>query len=435
MDFCNRMRTMLGEEYPAFLASYDRPPARGLRVNRRYISDETLWRALSCAHAPIPYQDGGYYCDEKVGAHPLHHAGAYYVQEPSAMLTANALDVPVGAHVLDMCAAPGGKTTQLAAMVGPTGWVVANEIDLGRAKTLMGNVERLGLANVVVTSLAPTRVAAEYGAVFDIVVVDAPCSGEGMFRKNPSAVDEWSSDNVAMCAARGRDILLRAAACVREGGHLVYSTCTFAPEENEGGVRFLLDTGDFAPVMPTARVLAATVAGEMPFCRRFYPHSGLGEGHFVAVLRRISPTDVPPKCVPHAAPPPAAWRTIRAHLRGTLGTVPAGDCVWVNRQACLVAPDMPLPRYGCLSAGVKLGEAINDRLDPHHMLFKCLPTAARLDLAVDDPRVARYLHGETLDADLANGWCTVMVEGCPLGGGKVVNGVLKNHYPKGLRTP
>ena len=432
------MEARLGDEYAAFLATYDVPPVKGLRVNRGYIEDSRLWALLGLPHAPIPYQAGGYYYEGEAGKHPLHHAGAYYLQDPSAMLTANAVDLPRGARVLDLCAAPGGKSTALAAMIGEEGLLVANEIDLGRAKVLMGNVERLGLRNVMVTSLPPDRVAATFGAIFDVVVVDAPCSGEGMFRKNPPAVEEWSMDNVAMCAMRQRDILSCAARCVKEGGRLVYSTCTFAPEENEGSVDYLLSCGDFVGETPTDRVMAATVGEGADFCRRFYPHLGQGEGHFVALARRVTPTDVPPKIEPLRLLKSADERACRDFFAETLSAVPAGVLCYVGGQICLVPEDIPLPTRGVLSAGVKVGEAIarrnGVRVEPHHMFFKCMPLSGRLDLALGDSRLAAYLHGESIDADLSDGYGVVCAEGCPVGGYKAVDGVLKNRYPKGLRT-
>lgn len=430
--------TQLGDGYAAFLASYDEPPAKGLRVNRGYISDDTLWALLDMPNAPVAYQAGGYYYRGELGKHPLHQAGAYYLQDPSAMLTANAVDISRGAWVLDLCAAPGGKSTAVAAMVGEAGWLVANEIDLGRAKVLLGNVERLGLRNVTVTSLAPAKVAELYGATFDVVVVDAPCSGEGMFRKNPLAVDEWSTDNVAMSAERQRDILTQAAKCVKEGGKLVYSTCTFAPQEDEEIVRHLVATGDFEGARVTDRVLAATVSEGEAYCRRFYPHLGVGEGHFVAALRRKSPADVPSKIAPKRVLRGEERRAVEAWCTRALGRVPEGELCYVNNQVCLVPSEVPVPPYGVLSAGVKLGELVRERkglrLEPHHMVFKCLPFISRVDLAVDDPRVAAYLHGEEIEAEAPDGFGVLTVAGCPLGGYKAVDGMLKNRYPKGLRN-
>lgn len=432
------MTRQLGDEYAAFAATYHREAAKGLRVNRRFVSDETLLSALGCEFAPIPYQAGGYRYRGELGKHSLHHAGAYYLQDPSAMLVANAYDFPCGAMVLDLCAAPGGKSTAIAQMIGEEGRLVANEIDLGRAKTLMGNVERMGLTNVLVTSLTPDKAADTFGAIFDVVVVDAPCSGEGMFRKNPLAVDEWSEDNVRMCAERQRRILDCAARCVKEGGRLLYSTCTFAEEENEESVRYLLDSGDFVGETPTARVLAATTYLAYPFARRFYPHLGEGEGHFVAVLRRVSPTPVPPKIAPPKRLGGAEARAVESFLREVaLAPIRAEACC-VGGQVCLVPDGMPIPPYGVLSAGVKVGEVTTGRkglrVEPHHMVFKCLPLRNGLDLALDDDRLMRYLHGETVLADVADGWGVLRVLGCPLGGYKAVDGVLKNHYPKGLRT-
>jgi len=432
------MQGQLGDDYAAFLASYEQPAAMGLRVNRGYIADEALWALLDVPHVPIPYQAGGYLYQGELGKHPLHQAGAYYLQDPSAMLVANAVDIPRGAWVLDMCAAPGGKSTALAAMIGEEGLLVANEIDLGRAKVLMGNVERLGLNNVVVTSLPPAKVAEFFGAVFDVVVVDAPCSGEGMFRKNPLAVDEWSEYNVTMCADRQKDILDQAALCVKEGGRLVYSTCTFAPQEDEESVRYLVSTGAFEGMASTDRVLAATVCEEEAYCRRFYPHLGAGEGHFVAALRRLTPPDVPPKFAPKRLLRGEEAKAVNAFLEATLASVPSGELCYINNQICLVSADVPLPPYGVLSAGVKLGELVRERkgyrLEPHHMAFKCLPFVNRVALDLFDARLAGYLHGESIAAEARDGFGVLTVAGCPVGGYKAVDGILKNRYPKGLRS-
>ena len=435
--FCNRMQRELGDDYAAFLASYQEDAQKGLRVNRGYIADEKLLPLLRVPYEPVPYQAGAYYYRGYLGQHPLHQAGAFYLQDPSAMLTAAAVAIEPHHLVLDLCAAPGGKSTQLAPKV-PQGLLVSNEIDLGRAKILMGNLERMGYANTMTTSLAPAVMADLFGAVFDVVVVDAPCSGEGMFRKTPAAVDEWSEANVDLCAARQKEILDAAARLVKEGGLLVYSTCTFSHQENEQSVRYLLDTGDFEGQMPTPEVVAATVAGDMPFCRRFYPHLGRGEGHFVAVLRRTKAADVPPKMAPKRLLSAKERQATETFLQVAAGHVPTGELCYVNNQVCLVPRAMPVPPYGALSAGVKLGELQASRkglrIEPHHMLFKCLPLLQRLDLAWDDPRVAQYLHGESLSLDVPDGWGTMCVEGCPVGGYKAVDGILKNHYPKGLRV-
>lgn len=429
------MQSILGEEYPAFLASYDQPPAKGLRLNPNY----PLSLAKVAHLMPIPYEPYGYYCDEGWGADPLHAAGAYYLQDPSAMLTVNALDFAGDETVLDLCAAPGGKSTQLAARI-PHGTLVCNEIDLGRAKILLGNIERLGITNAIVTNLTPEAVAKQWAGRFDVVVVDAPCSGEGMFRKNPLAVGEWSEQNVQMCAARQRAILDQAVLCLAAGGRLVYSTCTFAPQENEQNVAYLTHTYPLKCVQTTLRVQKATQEGLLPYTRRFYPHQGQGEGHFVAVLQK---TDEPARTV--AAPyyakdalSPADCRLVRDFLRRTLDGPIAGTLHRMGDNVLLYHGALSLPAKGLLCAGVRLGELVKGRLEPHHMLFGCLPLANRLALSPSDPRLAAYLHGESItlvpsDAPVSQGYATLCVDEYPLGGGKMVGDVFKNRYPKGLR--
>ena len=433
-QFCQNMQAMLGPQYADFLASYDHPPYKGLRVNPRYAE---AMAPLVQKMQPIAYQQGGYYCDEGWGNHVLHAAGAYYLQDPSAMIVANSLSFGGDECVLDMCAAPGGKSTQLAAMV-PRGTLVSNEIDLGRAKVLLGNIERMGFENVIVTCLPPEAVADRWAGQFDVVVVDAPCSGEGMFRKNPLAVEEWSPENVALCAARQRRILNSAVRCLRPGGRLVYSTCTFSAQENEQNVQYLTDTYPLHCVPVTPQVQAVTVEGLLPHTRRFYPHLGQGEGHFVAVLAHdnLRTADNAPYYTKDALPLADA-KAVRGFL-AELGCRPQGVLLTMGDNISLYRGALPVP-HGALCAGVKLGTLQKGRLQPHHMLWRCLPVANRLFLAATDPRVAAYLHGDSLtlcstDGPLAAGWGVLCVEGCALGGFKNVDGILKNHYPIGLRT-
>ncbi len=271
--FIKRMRERLGETFPAFLASYDFSPCKGLRVNTLKISEEEFLR-----RAPFPLLGSvgegthGYYIEEeKPGADPYHFAGLYYLQEPSAMTVGGMSEVLPKKRVLDLCAAPGGKTTHIAAQMAGEGVLIANEVNFGRAKILSQNVERMGIGNCAVISAQPESLASRFSAFFDLVLVDAPCSGEGMFKKEESAIPEWSEENVARCAARQREILDSAADMVCLGGHLLYSTCTFAEEEDEWQIEnFLSRHSDFSLL-------------EM---KKLYPHTFRGEGHFCALLKR-----------------------------------------------------------------------------------------------------------------------------------------------------
>ena len=430
------MQGLLGPQYDAFLASYDQPPTKGLRLNTRY--SNAVPPAMAGLEA-IPYQEGGYYCEDGWGGHVLHAAGAYYLQDPSAMIVANSIDLEGDECVLDLCAAPGGKSTQLAAML-PHGTLLSNEIDLGRAKVLLGNIERMGCDNVIVTCLSPEAVARRWAGCFDVVVVDAPCSGEGMFRKNPLAVEEWSPDNVSLCAARQRSILDCAVRCLRPGGKLVYSTCTFSPVENEDNVRYLMASYPLYCVPTTPRVAAVTCEGSVPHTRRFYPHLGRGEGHFVAVLALAGTGDATaPLRAPYYAKDTLAStqaKAVRAFL-ADLGVDAEG--VLLGDEPCMLYRGaLPVPS-GVLCAGVKVGTLQKGRVQPHHMVWRCLPVANRLQLRWDDPRVAAYWHGESIalaptDNAVAEGWGALYVDGYPMGGFKNVGGLLKNHYPKGLRN-
>ena len=433
--FCRRMRALLGPEADAFFASYERPRAVGLRFNPRKTRD----LPLDFVREPVPWAAHGRYYDPdaRPGLHPYHDAGLYYLQEPSAMAPASLLDAQPGERVLDLCAAPGGKSTQLAGAMQGRGLLVCNEIHPKRARVLSGNVERLGFPNALVLNESPERLSARFPGWFDRVLVDAPCSGEGMFRKEDAAVTDWSEDTVAMCAARQKTILDEAAKLLRPGGRLVYSTCTFAPEENEGVIaRFLATHPDYrieavdAPCFAPGRPEWADGNPDLARCFRLWPHLLKGEGHFAAVLRRIGGEcgDVP---MQRSEPLPGQFVEFqREYLPG----LPEGGAVRFGETLYLAPPDTPeLQGLRVLRAGLELGTLRKGRFEPAHALAMWLDGAKNtLSLGADDPAVLRYLHGETLPCAAA-GWTLVQVDGFSLGWGKSSAGTLKNHYPKGLR--
>lgn len=443
--FCARMRALLGDEQaPVFLESFWAPRAHGLRVNPRYPAGKDHPAHRYFTLTPVPWCAEGFYypADERPGKHPLYEAGAYYIQEPSAMAV-GALAAPgPDEWVLDLCAAPGGKTTHLAPHAG---FVLANEIHPARAKTLAQSVERMGLTNTVVTNETPARLAARFPEAFDCVVVDAPCSGEGMFRKDEDAASEWNEDSPALCAARQDEILDEAVRMLRPGGRLIYSTCTFAPEENEGTLTRLLARHPdftvqavegypwFAPGEP-AWYPGADERVRHAF--RLWPHKLRGEGHFCAVLTRAgdAPRRMPPAVQPLTRLPDeltAFWRDTMALPLDGLRFTQAGDRLWLSAQ--------PLPDTAglkTLRTGVEVGTLKKGRLEPAHALAHAYAPeefVRRLELAAGSPEAERYLKGETLPCSTENGWTAVCVDGCVLGWGKAVGGVLKNHYPKGLR--
>ena len=465
--FLARMRELLGGDYPAFLAAYDERPARALHTGRK-MTAERLGELLGAAVAPTPFAEDALYRTDTapVGGDPLHHAGAYYMQEPSAMLPVLCAEIRAGERVLDLCAAPGGKSTQIANRIGDGGLLVSNEYVPNRCVTLAGNLERMGVRSAVVTRTDATTLAATYPGFFDAVVIDAPCSGEGMFRREEIAVAEWSPENVAMCAARQREILLAGADTVRPGGRLVYSTCTFSPEENEQNVLwFLRARPDYVLEEVPDAVLSMTVSGIVPedsdlgrevgsLSRRAYPHIAPGEGQFMCRFRRAegaSPASVydmnanrgrdkskgklrtEPDTLPLSREERVAWGAFLA-AAGIDGTrLP--DPVVFKGSISLLAGAVPTPKSITYARGVNAGTVEKGRLCPAHFFFSAYGEyfERRLDLMPGDAALAAYLAGETFPCALADGWAVVTVAGAPVGGIKVVGGVAKNHYPKGLR--
>ena len=420
-----RMKIQLGEEYPDFLRSLERPRAVALRFNP--LKGEAP--ELPFVKEPVPWEAQGYYYDPEArpGLHPYHEAGVYYLQEASAMAPVQLLDPQPGEWICDLCAAPGGKTTQIAGRMGGKGFLLCNEWSPKRAKILSRNIERLGVANALVTNEETKRLAEKYPEQFDRVLIDAPCSGEGMFRKEEAAVTDWSPETVAMCAQRQREILEAGAALVRPGGRLVYSTCTFAPEENEETVADFLQRHPefFAEALPAPWF---TPAGEGQF--RLLPHKLLGEGHFAAVLRKKG-DEIPERKDLPGERLPAAWTAFAKELGIRL---PAGKAVLFGQSLYWAPEEMPDIRgIRVLRPGLELGEVKKDRFEPGHALALWLKEAKQeMCLEAESSQAERYLHGETLPCDI-RGWCLVKVGAYATGWGKGDGKILKNHYPKGLR--
>ena len=424
-EFLTRMEHQLGAEYPAFLQSLERPRAVALRFNP--LKGEKP--DLPFVGENVPWEPMGYYYDpqSRPGLHPYHDAGVYYLQEASAMSAVALLDPQPGERVCDLCAAPGGKSTQIAGRMRGEGFLLCNEYSPKRAKILSGNVERMGIANALVTNETPDRLAERLPMFFDRVLIDAPCSGEGMFRKEEAAVTDWSPETVQMCAERQAEILAAGAKLVRPGGRLVYSTCTFAPEENEQAVAAFLEQN---PDFETETVDAPwfTPAGQGQF--RLWPHKLLGEGHFVAVLHKKG--DEP---AAGAGDPgeklPKLWTEFAKQLGITL---PAGKAVSFGSHLYWAPEDMPpLKGLKVLRPGLELGELKKDRFEPAHALALWLKDCCCTEsLGSEDRKIQEYLCGNVLPSN-QKGWCLVQVDGYAIGWGKGDGNQLKNHFPKGLR--
>ena len=423
--FLTRIKTQLGEEYEAFLQALERPRAVALRFNPLK-GDRP---ALPFVGQPVPWEPEGFYYDPaaRPGLHPYHEAGVYYLQEASAMSAVALLEPQPGERVCDLCAAPGGKTTQIAGRMQGRGFLLCNEWSPKRAKILSQNIERMGVGNALVTNETVENLARKLPGYFDRVLIDAPCSGEGMFRKEEAAVTDWSEETVAMCARRQADILRHGAQLVRPGGRLVYSTCTFAPAENEEAVAaFLEENSDFELEDVSAPWFTRVGVGQF----RLWPHKLLGEGHFAAVLRRKGEAET--EGTPCAGEKlPKEWTEFARSLDLTL---PEGKAILFGSNLFWAPVELPeLRGLKVLRPGLELGEVKKGRFEPAHALALWLGDCPnRVSFPADSSQIKAYIHGEVLPWE-GKGWCLVQVDGYSIGWGKGDGTQLKNHYPKGLR--
>ena len=442
--FAQRMKGLLGEEYNEYLSALGESPVRAFRVNTDKISLEDFEKINPFDTEKIPYVSNGFYfTDEKIGNHPYHHAGMIYVQEPGAMAPAECVDIDPSWCVLDMCSAPGGKSSQLRNKLGEDGVLVSNEIIPSRCKILTGNVERLGLRNTVTTCMDSGRIAKTFPETFDLIMVDAPCSGEGMFRKEEIAVSEWSEDNVRLCSERQTEILENAVKSLKNGGYIVYATCTFSLEENEMVIdKFLAEHPEFELIEVKKEVQESTCDGikfdgcrceNIHFARRFYPHKSRGEGQFMAVLHNTLPPYTGGKGTPGRSG--KIDKIITDFLDDTLVDYDKNKVLMNKDTPVYFTPDFSISGATAFSCGVTIGEVRKGYILPHHQFFMAMGDSfrRRVELTSDSDDLLRYLRGEEIDAACPNGWAVVTVDGCSVGGVKVVNGRGKNHYPKGLR--
>lgn len=423
--FLTRMKAQLGAEYEDFLRSLERPRAVALRFNP--LKGDAP--RLPFVQDPVPWEPNGFYYDpeSRPGLHVYHEAGVYYLQEASAMAPVALLDPRPGEKICDLCAAPGGKTTQIAGRMMGEGFLLCNEINPKRAKILSRNIERMAVPNALVTNEHPRTLADRFPGFFDRVLVDAPCSGEGMFRKEEAAVTDWSQETVEMCARRQAEILHSAAQMVRPGGRLVYSTCTFAPEEDEQAVaHFLKSHPDFTPEYVEAPWFVPAPNGG----HRMWPHKLLGEGHFAAVLKKTGGEEGEIPAAP-GEKLPREWQSFARELGIQL---PPGKAVSFGQNLFWAPEEMPdLRRLKVLRPGLELGTVKKDRFEPAHALALWLKECRNTQSHdPDSPEIRAYLHGDVIPSDV-HGWCLVQAGGYTLGWGKGDKKQLKNHYPKGLR--
>lgn len=462
-NFIQRMETALGDEAAAFFSSYESKKTYGLRLNPLknggFLSPGRLPFSLS----PIPWAEEGFYADaaEHPGRHPLHEAGVYYIQEPSAMSVVSLLTPQPGEIICDLCAAPGGKSSAIAGRMLGEGLLVSNEIIPGRAKILSQNMERMGAANCLVTNEPPEKMSRVFPMFFDKILVDAPCSGEGMFRKDSQAITEWSLSQVDFCRERQKMILGEADKMLRPGGVLLYSTCTFSPEENEEQIadflrahpNYILE--DWRNFLPTDCGLSGgrnwhgiSDLPEAEKTLRLWPHHLTGEGHFAARLRKTGePVPSAPKKKKHKKQSPKIPEDFSnfceefLNVKENRGSV--SKCLHADGRLhsfgealYLLPPAMKsLTGIKILRAGLHLGSQKKNRFEPSHALaMALLPQEAGQLHQCGEESVLSYLQGQALPCDTSlHSWTLVTYNGFSLGWGKASRGVLKNHYPKGLR--
>jgi len=444
VEFENRMKNLLDEDYFEFEKAISEPSVRAFRINTKKISEENFLIINPFGGEKIPFADNAYYFDfDGIGNHPYHHAGMIYIQEPAAMSVAASLEIKPDWKILDLCAAPGGKSGQVADRL-ENGVLVSNEIIPSRCKILTGNMERLGYKNVVTTCADSKRISSLFGEEFDLVIVDAPCSGEGMFRKDENAIEEWSEANVKMCAERQKEILDNIKSLVKDGGYLLYSTCTFSLEEDEMQVDdFLYNNRDFELIPVIENVKNHTADGiffegcqteNINFCRRFYPHISKGEGQFIALMKRNGGSGIEAKRKNTLEDiPKSEQKTVFEFLDDTLISYDKKSVKKYKENIVYFEPDFDVPNGIAFSCGVTIGTVKKNYIQPHHQFFMAMGNDFKRKIELTVSEADSYLKGNTIPCSCENGWAAVMVDGCTLGGAKCVNGIAKNHYPKGLR--
>lgn len=474
IEFEKKMKAFLGNEWDDFLYSYDNNRFQALRFNTLKVqSPEERMRILKTlkisSEKKVSWANEAYYFDENVrpGKHPYHEMGLYYIQEPSAMSAAALLAPKPGMRVLDLCAAPGGKSTQLATYLGDSGLLVSNEINTQRSRILSQNIERMGIKNAIVTNEDSFVLASHFSGFFNAIQVDAPCSGEGMFRKLPEAIEQWSIENVAICAARQKEILDNAAVMLKPGGTIVYSTCTFSKEENEDVIEYFLERHpDFT----------------LEEMERFWPHKVDGEGHFVAKLVRrgsvnefgadydvcedscnkVEDTGLKvdrktkknknSKNRKNETKPALTKENMKLLSEFLDETISEDVAAWIKNSRLVMfgeqlyrLPDMEVDIKGLKvqRAGLHIGEFKKQRFEPSHSLalaLKLNDAKNLVKLTCDNPQTIGFFNGQSVvlsdeqTAECKKGWALVCVDGYTAGWGKVNGTQVKNHYPKGLRN-
>lgn len=447
LEYAINMQKLLEQDYPYYLQSLEEEKVNGLRINPLKITKQAWESIAPFSLDPVPWCSNGYYYNKSVrpAKHPYYAAGLFYLQEPSAMLPGEVLDVAPGDNVLDICAAPGGKSTQLGAALSGKGFLLTNDISPSRGKALLKNIELFGISNAVVTSESPERLCSKLPEFFDKILIDAPCSGEGMFRKEPAVRHAWGEKMSAFCTSQQKNLLNRCANMLKPGGKMVYSTCTFSPEEDERQISDFLETHEDFSLLPIAMFPGFDQGHtewangrDLQNCVRLWPHKIKGEGHFVALMQKKQQKQPESHIVSPMPASEKAYQDFIDFAKQSQLSLPEGIYQIYGSYLNLLpagAPDLSGLRI--LRSGLLLGELKKGRFEPFQALAMTLNSSNWNDIisfSSEDSNVIRYLKGETIAVpNQDNGWKLVAIDGFPLGFGKMQNGRLKNKYCTGWR--
>ena len=430
-EFLNRMKDVLKDRYDSYLKELDNKPYRSIRLNN--ISFDTFNKNMNMPLEKIPYDmDGNYLLNDiKYGNHPYHHLGAFYFQEPSAMAPVNLYDFKGNETVLDLCASPGGKSSQILRRI-PNGLLVSNEIDNKRSQVLFSNLERLGFSNAIVTNNSPKDLSKVFNSFFDVILIDAPCSGEGMMRKEVEAREGWTLENINICHNRDIEIINEANKMLKKDGILIYSTCTFAKEEDEDMVLYIESLG-YERLEIKDSIKASTSPGLIDNTRRMYPMDR-GEGQFMAILKKNSES-LPFRAKKIKKDKDKDLAIVTKFIKDNT-SLDNLNIVKLGNRYYLSKIDFNIDSLNVRNLGVELGEVTNGRFIPYHHFFKACGNYFnnKVYLDINNPLVDHYLKGEEIVYEAKNGYGVIIVDNLVLGGFKASNNHLKNHYPKGLRN-
>lgn len=443
IEFTNRMKTLLGSEYDDYIQSFNEPASKAVHLNTYVCSKDTLLASFPEDFSPLGYCDNGFKSSiEKIGQSPLHHAGVLYSQDPGALMPVSSIPFDFSSEdiVLDMCSAPGGKSSQLAIKLKEANaFLVSNEINKSRNTILRSNMERMGYTNQLITCMSAEEIASAFPHTFSFILVDAPCSGEGMFRKYPESIDEWSLDNVALCSERQKEILSHVINALRPGGHLLYSTCTYSKEENEDIIYYLLNNFNLEIIDLNPAILDYSTKYNNEPGVHFYPHKAYGEGQYMCLLRSKDNATLKSTACYKPAYQKAGKNIIKIIKEAMNESIIDELPIYMDKENLYIIPDYPfhVPVKGVTRLGIFMGQIVKNRFEPSHAFFKAYghKLSNTIDLSDDTEQALRYLRGEELISDKASkGYGVFTYYGGILGGFKSAGGRLKNHYPKGLRN-